>query len=178
MRVLPKKFYKRNPEDVAKDLLGKVLVKRHGNILLKGIIVETEAYFDKNDPASRASFSPGWERKLKREPGTSFVYMVHGHWLFNIIAHESSAGAVLIRAVEPLKGVDDKPTNGPGKFTKAFGITGRDDGKKVYVRESIWIEESKIKDFEIGTRKRIGVRADLDKDLCFFIKGNKFVSRI
>ncbi|MEM5791011.1 MAG: DNA-3-methyladenine glycosylase, partial [Candidatus Aenigmatarchaeota archaeon] len=107
MKVLPRRFYERDTAKVAKDLLGKILIRKINSKFLKGKIVETEAYYGKEDPASRACLgSPKYcVELLYSKPGKALIYMVHGNWLFNVVAHEKSkAGAVLIRAIEPLNG--------------------------------------------------------------------------
>lgn len=190
MKILNKKFYERDPAIVAKELLGKILVRKFGREKLAGKIVETEAYYGKEDPASRAHL--GWPKYcvklLYDKPGKALIYNVHNNWLFNIVAHKKGkAGAVLIRALEPLEGIEimknnrkeldvKRLTNGPGKLTKAFGITKELNGIYVTSKKSeIFIVDNKEK-FEICSSHRIGVTKDLKKKLRFFIKGNKFVS--
>ncbi len=190
MKVLPKEFYERDPALVAKDLLGKILLRKINSKILSGKIVETEAYYGKRDPASRAySGRPKYCAKLLYdEPGKTLVYNVHNNWLFNVVAHEKGkVGAVLIRAIEPLKGIEIMKknrkvkrifdlTNGPGKLSKALGITKKLNGKDITNNKEITILDNKEK-FEILSSHRIGVTKDLKRNLRFFIKGNKFVSR-
>ena len=191
MKVLPKDFYERDPALVAKELLGKILVRRLGSEVLSGKIVETEAYYGKNDPASRAYTG----RKIFNElmfldVGKAFIYMVHANWLLNIVAHlKNDVGAVLIRAIEPLEGIEimrknrkvediRNLTSGPGKLTKALAITKEQNGIDVTeISSELTIAESKMESFEIGTSHRIGVKNDLPRGLRFFVKGNKFVSK-
>jgi DNA-3-methyladenine glycosylase len=189
-KLLSREFYERSPEIVAERLLGKRLGRKLGETLLEGIIVETEAYFGLNDPASRAYHgrknynSAMWER-----PGIAFIYNVHNNWMFNVVAHRSNQiGAVLIRALEPTKGLSvmkrNRPvrntfdlTNGPGKLTKSLGIDKKLNGISIVSRKSeIFITDTNAK-FETSSSHRIGVRKDLEKKLRFFIKGNKYVSR-
>ncbi len=192
MKVLPREFFERDPARVAKELLGKILVRKLNSKILAGKIVETEAYYGKKDPASRASSGrPKYCVKLLYdEPGKILVYMVHGNWLFNIIAHEKrKVGAVLIRALEPLKGIEEMKknrkvrkifdlTNGPGKLTGALKIDKRFNGISVTDKNGeIVIVEGKKEKFEIAASHRIGVTKDLKRKLRFYIKGNKFVSR-
>jgi DNA-3-methyladenine glycosylase len=180
MKILKRNFYERDSAEVAKDLLGKILIRKLGRKILSGKIVETEAYYGKRDPASRAySGRPKYCVKLLYDkPGKALVYNVHNNWLFNIVAHEKGkAGAVLIRALEPLEGIERMKSNGPGKLTKALQITKELNGIDVTSKKSeILILNSKEK-FEICSSHRIGVTKDLRKKLRFFIKGNKFVSR-
>ena len=101
--MLPKSFYDRDPAIVAKEILGCILVKKDIE-LLEGKIVETEAYYGMSDPASRARKGAKimWE-----DAGTAFIYMVHGNWLFNIITlSKGEPSGILIRAIEPIKGID------------------------------------------------------------------------
>jgi DNA-3-methyladenine glycosylase len=191
MTALQRDFYEKDPATVAKELLGKTLMRKIDSEILSGKIVETEAYYGEEDPASRA-----YKGKMKfnelmyAQPGRTFIYMVHGNWLLNIVAHPpGKVGAVLIRAIEPIKGIqtmlknrDAKDlynlTNGPGKLTKALAITKELNGIDITKRESMLIiTEGKDENIEISASHRIGVRKDLPQKLRFFIKGNKFVSK-
>jgi len=191
MTVLPRSFFERDTAKVARELLGKILVHCTEEGVTSGKIVETEAYYGKGDPASRASRKRTklnwlmWERG-----GLAFVYMVHANWLFNVTTErEGTPGAVLIRALEPLDGAklmkrrrgikDDRElASGPGKLTKAMGIT--------YAHHKLDLTNSKGKlvivdsgqeKFEIVSSHRIGVTRDLRRKLRFYIKGNPFVSK-
>ena len=190
-KILPRRFYERNPEVVAKDLLGKIIARRLDDNILSGMIVETEAYYGPGDPASRAyDGMKNFNRLMWLDPGVAFIYNVHKCWMFNVVAHEpGGVGAVLIRAVEPINGVEImmknrgvydeliELTSGPGRFTVAFKIDKSLNGTDLTSAEnSIYITDNKVQ-FEISSSKRIGVRADLDRDLRFYIKGNKFVSK-
>ncbi len=191
--VLPKRFYERDPENVARDLLGKILVRKVGGKTLSGIIVETEAYYGPGDPASRASSGmKNFNKLMWQQPGVSFIYNVHKYWMFNIVAHKpGGVGAVLIRAVEPLEGIEIMKrnrgvsngkkladlTNGPGKFTIAFGIDKKLNGACLTLKSSpIYVIDNKIQ-IRVLSSKRIGVKADLSRDLRFYIEGNEFVSK-
>ncbi len=179
MKIIKRKFYQRPPDEVARDLLGKLLIKRDEGKILAGRIVETEAYFDEHDPASRAAVSKKWLAKMLREPGRTFIYPVHKYWMLNIVAHEmGKAGAVLIRALEPLTEMSGK-TNGPGKLTKVFGIDKKFDNIPVHSKESPLIISLPRKDeeFAIARAFRIGIKKDLPQPMRFYIKGNRFVSR-
>jgi len=111
--VLFNEFYARDPAQVAKDLLGKRLTRKLENNFLEGIIVETEAYYGLNDPASRAYHGiKDYNRLMWEAPGRVFIYNVHKYWMFNIVAHKpNKIGAVLIRAIEPTKGIEVMHTN-------------------------------------------------------------------
>lgn len=182
--ILPKYFYNRDPAIVAREILGCIIVKKNGELLM-GKIVETEAYYGLSDPASRARKGA---KIMWGDAGRSFIYMVHGNWLFNIITMpKGTPSGILIRAVEPLEGLETmfkrrgvenvrQLTSGPGKFTEAFGIDNRYNGIKVYRRDSpIYIRKGKG-NFEIGESFRIGVKEDMPVPLRFFILGNQFVS--
>jgi len=192
-KVLLKKFYEREPEKVARDLLGKILIRKLGKKTLSGVIVETEAYYGPGDPASRASNGmKNFNRLMWCEPGVAFIYNVHKYWMFNIVSHEpGGVGAVLLRAIEPLEGIeimkrnrginDDKRlvelTNGPGKLTVAFGIDKKLNGVCLTSKKSpIYIVNNQVQ-VKISSSKRIGVKADLDRNLRFYIDGNRFVSK-
>ena len=191
--ILPKRFYERDPEKVARDLLGKILMRKNGDKTLSGIIVETEAYYGPGDPASRASKGmKNFNKPMWLEPGIAFIYNVHKYWMFNIVAHElGGVGAVLIRAVEPLKGIEVMKrnrgitdngrlvelTNGPGKFTVAFEIDKRLNGVCLTSKSSpIYVVNNQVQ-VKILSSKRIGVKADLNRNLRFYIEGNRFVSK-
>jgi len=190
MKTLSKDFYERNPASVAKDLLGKVLVRRVDSEVLSGKIVETEAYYGGNDPASRAyRGKKKFNALMFMSVGKTFIYMVHANWLLNIVAHpKDGVGAVLIRAVEPIEGIETMRnnrnvkrlrdlTNGPGKLTKALAVTKELNGIDVTERDSqIVVVEGREESFEVCSSHRIGVKVDLPQKLRFFIEGNKFVS--
>jgi len=188
--VLPREFYERDPEIVAKELLGKRLIRKLDKNVLECIIVETEAYYGLHDPASRAYHGiKNYNKPMWKEPGRAFIYNVHNYWMFNIVAHKpNQIGAVLIRALEPTKGMKvmkrSRPvkrvfdlTNGPGKLTTALKIDKSLNGIPVTSGQSEIIITPNKMEFEIGSSHRIGVRKDLERKLRFFIKGNKSVSR-
>ncbi len=152
--------------------------------------METEAYHGLNDPASRAYHGLKKYNKLMWEaPGRAFIYNVHKFWMFNIVAHKpNQVGAVLIRALEPTKGIDvmkrNRPvksvsdlTNGPGKLTLALGISKSQNGISVTSSKSeIVVVDNKIRIEPVRTH-RIGVKRDVEKKLRFFAEGNNFVSK-
>lgn len=174
--MLSQKFYSRDAEKVAKALLGKVLVRKIGNKLLKSKIVETEAYYGNKDPASRACKNGDLRKVMENEAGTILVYGVHNNWLINFVTgKKGKAEAVLLRALEPLN--FKERCNGPGLLCKALKIDKNFHNK--CINDNLWIENPKFKDnFKIISSNRIGVSKDLSRKLRFFIKENKFVSRI
>jgi DNA-3-methyladenine glycosylase len=189
MSVLGTEFYKRGTETVARELLGKVLVRRLGDELLGGVIVETEAYFGVEDPASRAFHGrKTYNEVMFQEPGHLFIYNVHQYWMLNFIAHDNGVGGVLIRAIEPTMGIEImkiyRPvkrlrdlTSGPGKLTLALGVNKSLNGEPVTEENSTVLVQNNQIEFEMLTSNRIGVTKDLPEHLRFFIKGNQFVSK-
>lgn len=192
MKIIPRHFYERDVVDVARDLLGKLLVREIEGKRLVGKIVEVEAYRGRDDPASHA-----YRGRTKRnevmfgKPGLAYIYLAYGvNWCLNITAEpEGEPAAVLIRAVEPLEGVEEMTVNrgvnsikdltsGPGRLTKAFRINGSLNGWDVTKGELLYVTHpGKEENFEIGVSARIGIRVGLDKPWRFFIKNNPFVSR-
>ena len=191
MKALSKDFYERDPPLVAKDLLGKILLRKLDSEILSGKIVETEAYYGRKDPASRAYRGrKKFNELMFMSVGRTFIYMVHGNWLLNMVAHlKGGVGAVLIRAIEPIEGIQTMwnnrnvkklrdLTNGPGKLTKALAVTKELNGIDVTERDSqIVVVEGRGESFEVCSSHRIGVKVDLPRKLRFSIKGNKFVSK-
>jgi DNA-3-methyladenine glycosylase len=187
--TLPVDFYERDPETVARELLGKLLARKVDDHEVTGMIVETEAYFGRNDPASRAyNGKKVYNQLMWGPPGYAFIYNVHRYWMLNIVAHEpNEVGAVLLRAVEPIGGIEHmkryRPvdalvelTNGPGKLTLAMRIDKNLNGVLVASPGS----EVQVLDHAtpgaINRSHRIGVRRDVVRPLRFFIAGNRFVS--
>ncbi|MCJ7450443.1 MAG: DNA-3-methyladenine glycosylase [Candidatus Nanohaloarchaeota archaeon QJJ-9] len=187
---LKRKFFKRDSEKVAKELLGNNLVKK--NTGMKGRIVETEAYYgdhDVKDPASHA-FSGKTDRNkvMFGEAGQAYVYICYGiHHMLNITTGEKGKpGAVLIRAIEPLKGQnsmeenrgvkgEEKLCNGPGKLCEAFNITKEQNGEDL-TEGNLRIEHGEEVE-EIVETTRIGVSQGEDLELRFYEKGSRFVSK-
>lgn len=192
-------FYQRPTEVVAKDLLGKKLVRtiRNNNnnnmqFRLAGIIVETEAYGYSDDLASHAYVGPTGRNKIMfGDVGKAYVYFTYGnHFCLNVSARRSKveAGAVLIRGIEPVEGVelmrqfrpvDDiySLTSGPGKLTQALNITSLLNGTDMTNSESeIYIEFGK-RPKRIVTTPRIGITRALDKEWRFVDPSSPFISR-
>lgn len=189
-RTLPESFYSKDPEEVAKNLLGKVLVNKTEEGTVKGRIIETEAYYGEKDPASHAYRGKTKRAKIMWEkPGTSYVYFTYGkHYLFNVVANrEGKAGAVLIRAVEPLEGISlmqkrrgkkeiKELTSGPAKLTQSFKININKNGVDL-TKGNFRIEEGEKRDFNIVYRTRIGIKRGKGKALRFYIQNNEFISQ-
>ena len=172
LNILPKKFYQRDTVIVAKNLLGKKLVRRVGNYEMSGIITETEAYRHKDDPASHA-FKKITDRNsiMFGEVGIAYVYFTYGmHYCFNVVAKNDkiSAGAVLIRGINPEKGIKrmqlnrgknnlENLTNGPAKLTQALEITKDHYGLDLTKKSQIYIEEG-IENKKIKESNRVGIK--------------------
>jgi DNA-3-methyladenine glycosylase len=189
-KVLPAGFYARSPEVVARELLGKTLVRVLGGERLEGVVVETEAYHGGGDPASRAYHGrKEYNAAMWEEPGRLFVYNVHKYWMLNVVAHlPGGVGGVLFRAIEPTAGVEAmtrrRPvrdvrelTSGPGKLSIALGVTRElngypvtDSGAPVHILDAPPAAGCR-------TSHRIGVTRDLPEELRFYADGNRFVSR-
>jgi len=193
---LPRSFYDRDPRRVARDLLGKLLLRRNGRKLLAGRIVEVEAYLD-GDPAAH-SFGGRTARNavLWGPPGISYVYFIYGnHYCFNVSCMpDGEAGGVLFRALEPLQGIEEMAqargltsiavpnlralTSGPGRLAEAFGITrARDNEKDLTARRSdLWIAGDGAARPRILVTRRIGITKAADKPLRYIVAGNSYVS--
>jgi DNA-3-methyladenine glycosylase len=186
--ILRRRFYNRPAIEVARGLLGKILM--HG--ATGGMIVETEAYLGLKDAASHAY--PGITARNKvmfGPPGYAYVYFIYGMYeCVNIVAEpEGDAGAVLIRALEPMFGVDlmriRRPTarhlrdltSGPGKLTIALGITRALNGADVTKGDLVVRDPRGAQPFEITAGPRIGITKCADWPLRFTISGSEFVSR-
>ena len=197
MKKLPIHFYTR-PDVVliAKELIGKIVVTNFEGKITSGRIVETEAYIGLTD---RASHSFGGKRTARNEhmyaaAGTAYVYICYGmHHLFNVVTNAKNIpDAVLIRAVEPITGIDimlgrtgkikldNSLTKGPGNAAKALGISKINSGINLHQPEiSIAEDEFEITEESIGVSRRIGVEGSGDaalKPFRFYVKGNRFVS--
>ena len=187
MKVLKKNFYMRDPDIIARALLGKKLVRKWHHSFLEGIIVETEAYYGFNDPASRAYHGlKQYNRFMWGDPGILFIYNVHNYWMLNIVSHEpSKIGAVLIRSLEPVNGMEIMKknrnvediyllTSGPGRLTRALQIDKSFNGVPITTNKSdIYIVENQVQG-KIVTSHRIGVTKDMRRELRFYLSKNKF----
>jgi len=193
---LPRSFYDRDPRRVARDLLGKLLLRREGRRLLAGRIVEVEAYLG-DDPAAH-SFAGRTARNavLWGAPGISYVYFIYGnHFCFNVSClPDGVPGGVLFRALEPLAGMEEMATrrggtladfrdlrgltSGPGRLAEAFGITReRDNGKDLTSQASdLWIADDGSGRSRVTITTRIGITKAAELPLRYIVAGNRFVS--
>lgn len=188
--VLSRKFFLRNPGEVAKGMLGKYLVRSLRGTLLIGRIVEVEAYYGEMDPASHAHRGMTNRNKVMFDiGGKAYIYLAYGnHFLVNLVADkQGTPGAVLIRAVEPVQGIAEmssrrkttdvsRLTNGPGRLTEAFGIHSKLTGCDVTDSELLAC-------YRIGERKppmsrspRIGIRRGTELRERYYIPDNPFIS--
>jgi DNA-3-methyladenine glycosylase len=191
-KAIGKDLFEKDTIKAARSLLGAVLVHDSPEGRTSGIIVETEAYLSQDDPACHAS-----KGKTKRNavmfgpPGRAYVYLIYGcYYCFNAVTNKEGVGeAVLIRALEPLEGLElmkerrgpgQKLTNltsGPGKLCDAMGISKEQNGLSLqkpplYITAGVEIESSSI-----GVSGRIGINQAQDKPWRFFISGNIYLSR-
>ena len=190
-RSLPASFYDRPTELVARALLGAVLEHASPDGVASGRIVEAEAYLGPDDPACHA-VAGRTERTwhLHGPPGVAYVYFIYGaHWCFNAVTREEGHGsAVLVRALEPLRGMDLMRqrrgnvrrdvdlTNGPGKLCQALGIDGALDGTRLDRAPLRILGGSAVPDTEVHVTARIGITRAADWPLRWVVRGNPYVS--
>ena len=192
---LARSFFDVPPEQVARLLLGKILVRRSRCGPLAGRIVETEAYLGERDPAAHAaSGRTARNAVLYGLPGHAYVYSIYGlHYCFNVSClPEGVPGCVLLRALEPLEGVAEmrrhrglsesahlhRLTSGPGKLCQALGITRAEDNGRDMTRADgrLGLVEDDFQCGEIRVTPRIGIRKAVDLPLRFFLAGHTCVS--
>jgi DNA-3-methyladenine glycosylase len=184
---LDRSFYMRPTVEVARALLGKII--HHGEA--SGRIVETEAYLGTGDLAAHSAIGiTARTRVIFGPPGHAYVYFIYGmHQCLNLVAEpDGEAGCVLIRALEPLTGINvmrrrragargiEDLANGPGKLTQALAIGARENGVDV-TRGRLTVSAGSEEAFEIGVSKRIGITKSPDLPLRFFVEGSRFLSR-
>jgi DNA-3-methyladenine glycosylase len=192
-KALPVEFYQRDAVRVARDLLGKLLVRRNREGITSGIIVETEAYLHKNDSACHAA--AGLNRKNKSmfgPPGTAYVYVIHARHCFNVVTHDPGVPeAVLIRAIEPVAGIGlmQRRRNrealldlarGPARLCEAMQINRDLDAHDLCSESKLWIGEGDSESIpanRILATPRIGVTSQQEKKLRFVYADHSFVSR-
>lgn len=193
--ILKDKFYQRDTETIAKELLGKKLVHCLGNQRISGLITETEAYLGIKDKACHTYGGRKTDKtkSMYLHGGHAYVYFIYGkYFCFNVVTlTDQHPEAVLIRALEPLEGIDtmkqfrkkDKIkdlTTGPGKLCQAMGINKSHDGLSLMNSEITIEEHLTISEAQIVAKPRIGIHyAQEAKDwpLRFYIKDNLFISK-
>jgi DNA-3-methyladenine glycosylase len=190
-------FYTRGVHTVAKELLGKLLVRGIKGSILSGIIVEVEAYDGSIDEAAH-TFRGRTARNevMYQKGGVLYVYFTYGmHYCCNVVTGKGNEGkAVLIRAIEPVQGIArmcinrfskeeitqkeyTNLTNGPAKVCKALGIGLKENGTVLTGQEIYIIDRSVPSGEEIGVSKRIGIKKSVDLPWRYYIKDNRFVSK-
>lgn len=203
---VPHSFFSRDTVSVARELLGYELVREISlprsskKALLRARIVETEAYLEQGDPAAHCHRGPTPRAKVMfGAPGTIYVYFIYGnYYMLNFVTEPLGvAGAVLIRAVEPLEGTehmakrrgissDEIPqgralwnlTNGPAKLVLAFGIDKRLNGTLQGLPELAVVKgEQPVSKSQIVETTRIGISVAKELPFRFYVKGSPFVSR-
>ena len=197
---LQRGFYERPTLTVAKELRGKNLVRYLDGTKLIGRIVEVEAYIGEDDPACHARFGLTQRNSVMYGAGGfSYIYFVYGMYdMFNIVTErEGFPAAVLVRALEPLEGIDTMQrlrgvndvrnlTNGPGKLCRAFGLdtslSGVDltkhAGQAPTELDLLYVSDGDCPKFEIESSSRIGIKEGTGRKWRFFIAGNPYVSGI
>ena len=190
-RRLPRKFYARSVLIVAKELLGKRLVRNTSDGRIIARIVEVEAYGGSDDPASHAYRGPTQRNQVMfGKPGFAYVYFIYGnHYCLNVKAEkEGNPSAVLVRAVEVIQGIElarrnrglaslKELSNGPGKLTKALRISKAENGLDLVRSKELYVYETKEDNrWEISSSPRIGIKNGIDRPWRFYIESSKPVS--
>jgi DNA-3-methyladenine glycosylase len=191
-RIVPANFYARDTEVVSRDMLGMLLQCTSPEGTTSGIIVETEAYVGEHDAACHAAAGlTARTAPLYERAGIAYVYFIYGmYWCFNAVTRaEGSPSAVLVRAVQPVEGIDimrkrrprarrDRDlTNGPGKLCLALGIDGSMNRQSLQ-RGSIVIRDyTSYADSAVAITPRIGIRHAADWPLRWIVSGNEYVSK-
>jgi len=190
---IDKEIFKFDTAEVARKLLGHFLCRETGEGLISGMIVETEAYLSENDSACHASRGQTKGNAVMfGPPGRAYIYFIYGNYhCFNVVTAPAGKGeAVLIRAVEPVEGLNymyknrksncdlKNLTNGPGKICQAFAIDRSLNGHDLQ-QKPLYLMESKrpVKKPLIDCTPRIGISSAKDKYLRFIIKDNDYLSR-
>ncbi len=190
--IVPASFYARDTELVAREMLGMVLECHTQEGITSGIIVETEAYLGEHDAACHAAAGrTARTEPLYGKPGTAYVYFIYGmYWCFNAVTRAvDEPSAVLVRAVEPLRGVelmrrrrptarrDTDLTNGPGKLCLALGIEKSMNTLPLQRPPLLVKRGTRFTDAEVAVTPRIGITKAADWPLRWIVKGSDFVSR-
>jgi len=180
--ILEKDFYQRPADQVARDLLGKILYRNTPKKLFSARIVETEAYLGCEDKACHASRGRTPRTDIMFGPsGYIYVYLVYGihHMLNFVTAGEGEAHAVLIRAAETISPTDLN-LSGPGRLTKGLRITKQDNAKPISKTGALYCAEDSFSDFRVETSPRVGIdyaEEWREAPLRFFIQNHPAVSK-
>ena len=194
---LTRAFFARDPRRVARQLLGKILIRDAPASRLTARIVEVEAYLGAEDPAAHSAAGRTLRNAvLFGPPGFAYVYFIYGnHYCLNVSCEpEGKAGGVLFRALEPLSGIEEmakarhielrgpqdwhKLTSGPGRLCQAFSVTrARDNGSDLTAQASgLWIGDDSYRPRGIVVTSRIGITKAADMPLRYLVPGSRFVS--
>jgi DNA-3-methyladenine glycosylase len=194
---LPRSFFARDPREVARQLLGKILIRDSEAAQLAGRIVEVEVYLGADDAAAHSAAGRTLRNAvLFGPPGHAYVYFIYGnYYCLNVSCEpEGTAGSVLFRALQPLWGIEEmarlrkislrgpqdwpKLTSGPGRLCQAFGITrSRDNGCDLTSRSNgLWLAADRHRAGSISLGPRIGITKAAEMPLRYFLRGNPFVS--
>src|SRR3989441_3786105 len=186
---LPRSFFSRDTLEVARALLGHLLVHETPAGILVGKIVEVEAYRGPRDPASHAYHRTPRSQIMWGRPGTAYVYFTYGnHYCINVVTEpEGVAGAGLLRAFEPLEGIEAMRrargihddlllTSGPGRLTQAMAI-GRNHNGVDLTRPPLYLARGPTNPAAVAASPRIGIRAAVGRMWRFYVPGNLYVSR-
>lgn len=197
VQPLDRAFFTRDPRRVARQLLGKILVREARSTRLTARIVEVEAYLGIDDPAAHSAAGQTLRNAvIFGPPGHAYVYFIYGnHYCLNVSCEpEGQAGCILFRALEPLSGIEAmsrarkmllngpadlrKLTSGPGRLCEAFGITrARDNGLDLTSPASgLWIGDDQYRARSISLSPRIGITKAAEIPLRYFLTNNPFVS--
>ncbi|MEX2043619.1 MAG: DNA-3-methyladenine glycosylase [Patescibacteria group bacterium] len=196
-RKLPRSFYARPTLTVARDLLGKRLVRRYRGRRLSGVIVETEAYMGPEDVASHARHGEASKAApMFGEPGHAYIYFTYGmHYCMNCVTEPKGSGTgVLVRASEPVEGIaamrrnrrrrsvhlkalpDHGLTNGPAKLCQALGLDKRLNREDL-LGDTLWVENAPdIPSRKVGKSSRVGIRRGREHHWRFYLEDSPFVS--
>ena len=196
-KPLPREFFSRDPRTVSREVLGKVLVRKNRRNPLVARIVEVEAYLGADDAAAHAaSGRTARNAVLFGPPGHAYIYFIYGnHYCLNVSCMpDGIPGCILVRALEPLEGMDEMATlrgitldgtknlklltRGPGRLAEAFGITREQDNGKdlTSAKSDLNIADDGAPPPEVAITKRIGITKSADLPLRYIIAGNNFVS--
>ena len=190
--LLPVSFLRRPTQQVARDLLGAVVISEAGGVRTAGRIVETEAYLGHADPASHGfqMRRHAGNASLFGPAGTWYVYLSYGvHWCVNLVCEGNGlGGAVLLRALEPLEGLDammerrrtTKPAllcAGPGRLSVALGISRTLDGTAMRTSAVTVRRGAEVAPEDVVASTRVGITKAADWPLRFTLRGSRWVSR-
>ena len=191
-KPLSREFFEVPALELAHNLLGRLLVSRAHDVLTSGIIVETEAYLSSNDPASHAARGKTPRTEIQWGPGGfTYVYLIYGMYhCLNVVSDQKGiAGCVLLRAIEPMHGVEimqqRRPnirtninlSNGPGKLTTALGINRQHHAIDLTQNLLCVCNHREPIELNIAQSARIGLTEGLELPYRFYIIGNPFVSK-